>query len=86
MQQVVSDLPRAAYLVSHGAEPVGTKTTSTGLLAWIFEWSEELERLSQLFFEAADDAGIIKRYMKARGKLLDEASRVKRSREAERVR
>jgi hypothetical protein len=77
VEKVVADLPRAAYLISHGESPIRSEMSESGRVVWVFDWTDKTEQLSQYFFEAAGDAGAIKRFMGARAALLREIDRAR---------
>ncbi len=66
-------LPRAAFYMAHGLEPIESRSLTAGRNAWIFEASEYLERLTAEYYRNDGGAGLILRFMRARGRLLDEA-------------
>jgi hypothetical protein len=70
---VCDSLPRAAFFIASGIEPIGSEPLAEGRRAWIFEASERLDALSSEYYRQAGGAGLILRFMRARGRLLEEA-------------
>jgi hypothetical protein len=70
-------LPRTAFFIACGIQPIASKRLQSGRNLWTFEWSERLEQLGEEFYEGTGAAEVLRGYMKARAKLLDEVCSVR---------
>ena len=68
-------LPRAAFYIASGIEPLRSEHFENGRFAWEFEPSERLEKLTAEYRQSMGGAGLIVRFMNARRRLLNEAAR-----------
>ena len=81
MKTILCDsLPRAAFLIANDIEPIESAVLAEGRNAWIFEASEQLDALTKEFYRGDAGAGLILRFMRARGRLLDDTAAGRRSR------
>lgn len=67
-------LERAAFFIANDIEPIGSTRLGSGLTAWAFTWSEQLEQLIADYAQGNGAAGIVRRTFASRRKLLREAA------------